>query len=502
MTTHFTPQQIRALLASNPQAILTLAGSFRAFQLTYQHDPVAFVRSAFVWAPHDGPTPYQVDVLETLVARHRIAVRAPHGVGKTALAAWVVLWFALTRDGADWKVITTASVWRQLKEFLWPEVHKWAKCLRWDWIGRAPLSMTELQTMALRLRTGSATAVASDTPAHIEGAHADHMLYIFDEAKAIGDATFDAAEGAFSSTGDPRREAFALAISTPGAPQGRFYDIQRRRAGLEAWAVRHVRVEEAIASGQLTPQFVDEHRAMWGEDSAVFRNRILGDFASDDTDGVIPLSWIEAAQERWRLWAAATPADCRPKPTTIGVDIARGGKDKTVYALLAETPTLDVITEIRRKPFAQDTMATTAEASALARATGALLIIDANGVGAGVFDALRSQKCRARSFMASNATPLRDLTGQLQFVNLRAAAWWHLRERLDPASKQRPVALPPNNDYLVGDLTAPRWAQRTAGLAIEKKEDIRQRLGRSTDVGDAIVQAFAARFLQPQVRVW
>jgi hypothetical protein len=62
--------------------------------------------------------------------------------------------------------------------------------------------------------------------------------------------------------------------------------------------------------------------------------------------------------------------------------------------------------------------------------------------------------------------------------------------------------LPPNNDYLVEDLTAPRWAQRTSGLAIEKKEEIRQRLGRSTDVGDAIVQAFATRFVQPEVRVW
>jgi hypothetical protein len=62
-------------------------------------------------------------------------------------------------------------------------------------------------------------------------------------------------------------------------------------------------------------------------------------------------------------------------------------------------------------------------------------------------------------------TTLRDRSGQLQFVNLRAAAWWHLRERLDPASKQRPVAFPPNNDYLVEDLTAPRWAQRTSGLA-------------------------------------
>ena len=39
------------------------------------------------------------------------AERGPHGVGKTSLAAWVILWFADTRDRArvDWKAITTAG---------------------------------------------------------------------------------------------------------------------------------------------------------------------------------------------------------------------------------------------------------------------------------------------------------------------------------------------------------------------------------------------------------
>ena len=322
MTDRFTAAQVRALLATNPASVLALAGSYRAVQAAYQDDPARFVREAFRWAPGDGPTRYQTELLATLVARGRLAVCAPHGVGKTTVGAWALLWFALTRDGQDWKVITTASVWRQLKEFLWPEVHKWASRLRWDWIGRAPFTATELQTRGLRLGTGSAFAVASDTPAHIEGAHADRILYIFDEAKAIADATFDAAEGAFSSAGDPRREALAFAISTPGAPHGRFYDIQRRRAGLEPWAIRHVRVEEAVRAGQLTAQFVDEHRALWGETSAVFRNRILGEFAADEEQGVIPLAWIEAAQERWRQWATATPAAARGRVTRIGIDVA------------------------------------------------------------------------------------------------------------------------------------------------------------------------------------
>jgi len=65
----------------------------------------------------------------------------------------------------------------------------------------------------------------------IEGAHAESLLYIFDESKSIAAPVFDAAEGAFAGPG----EVFALAQSTPGEPSGRFYDIHARASGLEDW---------------------------------------------------------------------------------------------------------------------------------------------------------------------------------------------------------------------------------------------------------------------------
>jgi hypothetical protein len=71
-----------------------------------------------------------------------LAVRGPHGLGKTTVNAIAVLWFALTRDaaGIDWKAATTAGAWRQLEYYLWPEIHKWARRLRWDVLNRPPLN--------------------------------------------------------------------------------------------------------------------------------------------------------------------------------------------------------------------------------------------------------------------------------------------------------------------------------------------------------------------------
>jgi hypothetical protein len=169
------------------------------FKRTYRNNPVAFTHDCIDWKD-DKPTDYQDEILDQLARKRRVAVRAPHGAGKTAIASLAVLWFALTRDGEDWKCPTTASAWRQLQRYLWPEIHKWARRVKWAKVQRDAFDpRTELLQINLKLRTGEAFAVASDNHELIEGAHADSLLYLFDEAKAIPSATFDAAEGAFST---------------------------------------------------------------------------------------------------------------------------------------------------------------------------------------------------------------------------------------------------------------------------------------------------------------
>jgi hypothetical protein len=446
----------------------------------YRDDPARFASECIAWNEGEGPTAYQAEILSEFIARRRVAVRSPHGSGKTALSAWLVLWFALTREGADWKAVTTASAWRQLSHYLWPEIRKWARRLRWDRLGRGPFDgAREMLQMSLKLGTGEAFAVASDEPALIEGAHGQHLLYIFDEAKTIPAGTWDAAEGALS-TGD----CYALAVSTPGEPQGRFYDIHARKPGLQDWWVRHITRDECIAAGQMPETWARERLAQWGQESAVYQNRVLGQFASSEEAGLIPLAWVEAANERWLAlresgaWAAFT---------RVGVDVARSGEDKTVLALRHG----NAIRELRRYS-RQDTMATTGHVAGVLEALGGEAVVDVVGIGAGVVDRLKEQGRRVIPFNAGERTDERDTSRQLGFVNKRSAAWWKLRDLLDPASG-REIALPPD-DLLTGDLTAPHWRMTSSGaVQVESKDEIRKRLGRSTDDGDAVVMAFWAR---------
>ena len=454
----------------------------------YHDHPAAFARECIDWRDSSGLTDYQAEILDAVPREKRVAVRGPHGLGKTTLLAILILWFCITRNmaGYDWKVATTASAWRQLERYLWPEIRKWARRLRWDVVECSQWSeRTELLTLNIKLDTGQAFAVASDEPALIEGVHADSLLYVFDESKTIPAATFDAAEGAFSGAGGVKAdiEALAIAVSTPGEPVGRFFDISTKKAGLEDWWTRHVTVDEAIAAGRISREWADQRALQWGKTSAVYANRVLGEFHTSDTDGVIPLEWVEAANVRWREWdEAGRPVQLGPH--RLGVDVAREGADKTVLATLVGC----IVTELRHFSQQATTATTGCVVGVLNTDPTMTAVVDVIGVGGGVVDQLREQKRKVAAFNASEGTENTDKSGELRFINTRSAAWWGLREQLDPAYGAT-LALPPL-DSLTGDLTAPHWRVNSTGrIQVESKDDIRKRLGRSTDDGDAVIQA-------------
>jgi len=445
-------------------------------------DPVIFATECVAWPEGTSLAPYQAEILHSLVEHRRVAVRSPHGAGKSALCALIILWFALSRDLAqeDWKVLTTAGSWRQLTAYLWPEISLWSRRLHWDVVGREPFdSRSELMLTTLRLSTGQASAGASDDPQLLEGMHSDQVLVVFDEAKSIVAGTWEALEGALAGQGT----SLALAVSTPGSPSGVFFDIHSRKLGYEDWAVRHVTLEEAVGAGRISPSWAAARRRQWGETSAVFKSRVEGQFASSDEDSVIPFEWVEGATERWQAWK---DSDEDPGPVThLGVDVARMGTDQTALALRCQ----DIVRELRTYSHA-DTMATTGRVVAVLEANpGARAVVDVIGLGSGVVDRLREQGFkRTVAFNASAGTTRKDRSGELGFVNTRSAAWWWLREQLDPTFDPT-LCLPPD-DLLVGDLSAPRYSVTSSGkIQVESKDEIRKRLGRSTDSGDAVVQA-------------
>ena len=471
--------QLRARILAKQRA----AGKYAQFQTRYFTDWSGFARDCIDWQGTDGLAVYQNEILDELTAFGRVGAVGPRGLGKTTTEAIALLAFVLTRDNRDWKAGTTASHWDQLTEFLWPEIHKWERRLRWKDIGRDPFRYgVESLALALKLNTGQAFAASPANPATIEGMHADHVLIIFDEAKIVPAGLWDSMEGAVSTAGKGGTEAFWFAASTPGAPQGRMYDIATHKPGYDDWKVHKVTKAEALAAGRMTEEWCNRRLAQWGEQSAEYQNHVEGNFFAGEEDAVIPLAWIELAQARWEVRRqAGFPAAI----TRLGVDVADEGADKTALALAHE----HLITELR--VYAKgDTMETAGRVIGVLQAHGGQAIVDNVGVGAGTYARVREEGLRVEAFTAGKKSLRRDATNEYGYANLRSEAWWSLRELLDPTQPGgSDVCLPPD-DELTGDLTAPHWRILSgAKIQVESKDDIRKRIGRSPDRGDAVVMA-------------
>lgn len=422
-------------------------------------------------------------------------MRGPRGLGKTAMAAWAIHHFALTYDGLDWKVPTTASAWRQLEKFLWPEVHKWAKRLKWGKIGREPYNpRLELQKMNLVLETGGAFAMASDDPETLEGAHADFLFMIFDESKIIPDETWDAVEGAFTAAGgeDETQMGRWLAISTPGGPLGRFYDLHTGKPGYEEWRPVHVTKEQMIAAGRMTHDWAEKRKRQWGEESSLYKQQVTGEFAADDEFSVIPLAWIEAAMLRGDIWRdEIANGAMKGRMTTAGLDVGLGGEnqDKSIFAKVYGDQHVDDLELFQRRDVDTTTMELAGRTKGLIDGYGCDIYLDVIGIGVGIFHRLREQKVtKAIAFNAAEGTKRKDITKEFTFNSKRSAAWWRMRELLDPQNR-RNISFP-RDQQLLGELTAPTYKYLSnAKIQVEKKEDVIKRIKRSTDYADAVIHA-------------
>jgi hypothetical protein len=211
-----------------------------------------------------------------------------------------------------------------------------------------------------------------------------------------------------------------------------------------------------------------------------------GDFSAglkEDAWQVIPKAWAKAAMARWREGGGDGLA-----LTCIGMDIAQGGRDKTVLAPRYGTwfDRLDV------HP-GEETPDGSSAASLVLNVwrKGCCVNIDVIGVGSSPYERLVEHRVDASPINFAEGSDHTDRSGAFRMRNMRAEAYWRLREALDPEFGEG-LALPPDNE-LLGDLTAYKFRITPGGILIEDKQDVAARLRRSTDRGDAVALAMIPR---------
>lgn len=211
---------------------------------------------------------------------------------------------------------------------------------------------------------------------------------------------------------------------------------------------------------------------------------LYGDFAAGKKDQawqVIPTAWVEAAVNRWEKKKDGV----KGVMTSLGVDVSRGGRDKTVWAPRHGWWYDEMLVE---EGLNTDDGPKVAGLTVQHQRNGCPVFVDVVNVGTSVVDFLREANVNVEPVNGAERATLMDETGLLRFANKRAQFHWKFRERLDPAKVEEPVALPPDPE-LKKDLCAPTFKVTAQGILIESKDQIIRRLGRSPDKGDAVVYA-------------
>lgn len=209
---------------------------------------------------------------------------------------------------------------------------------------------------------------------------------------------------------------------------------------------------------------------------------LYGDFKagiSDDPWQVIPTAWVDAAMARWK------PKDRKPRMDSMGVDVARGGKDNTMIARRHTDMWFDELIPHPGKDTPDGPV--TAGLVVAAHRDRAPIHIDVIGVGASPYDFLNQARQPVIGVNVAEKATAKDKSGRLSFANLRSQLWWQMREALDPTNNTG-IALPPDKQ-LAKELCAPKWRLQGMTVYVESRDEIIERIGASPDRATAVILA-------------
>ena len=415
------------------------------------------------------PESWQTKALQALRKNDRVAIRSGHGVGKSAMLAWCILWWLITRYPA--KVACTANTSTQLSDVLWGELDKWYRRLPKELQALLELKTERMELVEDRRQCFAVARTArKETPEAFQGYHSPNMLFIIDEASGVDDIIFEVGRGAMSSKG-----AKTIMTGNPTRTNGYFYNAFHSMSGF--WHNMKVGCED---STQVSQKYIEECKEEYGEDSNAFRVRVLGEFPVEGDDVVIPLHLVEDAISR----------DMEPVGEEIwGLDVARFGDDRSALAKRKG----NVLTEKIQWKKNKDTMQVAGwvvNEFNEAKKKPLAIFVDSIGLGAGVVDRLAEQGLPAVGINVSEVPAFGE-----KFMRMRDELWWTARDWF----YTRECSLP-DDGGLLAELTLPTYTFTSGGkIKVEGKDEIKKRtsrtagsMGKSPDLADAFCLTFAS----------
>lgn len=404
------------------------------------------------------------------VPAQRHATSSGHGIGKSAITSWLILWIMSTRPHC--KGVVTANTADQLSSKTWSELGKWKKrCITGHWFdvttGKGAMKIVH-NDFPETWRCDAQTCREENSES-FAGLHAatSTPFYIFDEASAVPDKIWEVAEGGLTD-GEPMWFVFG----NPTRNTGRFFECFNKFR--HRWETQQIDSRSVQITNKAT---IQEWVNDYGEDSDFVRVRVRGIFPQASSLQFIPRNLVDEAMAR-------TPpqSSMQGRVAVVGVDVARFGDDQSVVRTRVGR---DAATFPALRFRNLDTMQLTSrivEQVKTLRAGGfsVVIFVDGGGVGGGVIDRLRQL-----GYDVIEVQFGAKADDQKKYANKRAEIWARMRDWLAGGCLAK-------DEALATDLTAVEYGFRPDdSILLESKESMKKRGLASPDDADALAVTFA-----------
>jgi len=429
--------------------------------LTLRKNPELFVEQLLGIKPQK----WQREALQAIATHDKIAIRSSHGVGKTAFLSWVILWLLTTHYPV--KIPCTANSQNQLEQVLWGEIKKWAKKLPIGFqneliFGADKITLKNVPESGAYARTASRA-----NPEALQGFHGENLAFILEESSGIDPIVLEVAQGALSTKG-----AKVIMVGNPTSSTGFFADAFGKNAE------RYYKMTVSCYDSEMvSPEWIEDMKRQYGEESNTFRIRCLGLPPETDDDTIIPRHLLEEAVTR--------DVEAMEIQPVWGIDIARFGSDRSALAKRKGNVLIEPIKTWRDKDIMETVGIILTEYEATPypdRPTE--LLIDSIGLGSGVVDRLIELGLPARGVNVAESPSLRQKYMKLRDELLFSAIEW---------LEARDCKIP-NDEELIHELSSLRYAINSNGkFKCESKDQMKKRGLRSPDLADAFILTFGGQ---------
>jgi len=456
----------------------------------FEKDPLGFVLYAFPWGEGElknniGPEFWQRRLLEAIrngmpLGRVlRLATASGHGVGKSALVSWLILWAMSTKAGTQ--CVVTANTETQLRTKTWAQLAKWHRlCICKDLFKFTGTSLLSVDPMYSTTWRADMIPWSENNPGAFAGLHNkdNRVLIVFDEAAEIDDIIWETAMGGLT---DADTQIIWAVFGNPTSNTGYFR---------ECWGIHSHRWQTFKVDGRevsLTNKtLLNEWIEDYGLASDFVRIRVLGEFPVSSLNEFISVTSARDA-------AAREIYDDDGAALIFGVDVARRGDNSSVIYRRRGLDGRSLPPIILQTPDLMDLVSRVISQAQIDSPDA--IFIDEGGMGAGVIDRLRQLRADVIGINFGSSPDRFNSSGQEGlYHNKRSEMWGMMREWL------RNGAIPPSTggvndpgERLIQELASPLYGfnDKSQAIMLESKEAMRKRGISSPDIADALALTFA-----------